>query len=75
MLTIVKMVKELDEEQIQDTPITSSKLLEKPQDEIKWEEFKHKRIKENKKVISSIETEKNEVARSFKKNALFTSVL
>ena len=41
MLTIVKMVKELDEEQIQDTPITSSKLLEKPQDEIKWEEFKH----------------------------------
>ena len=41
MLTMVKMVKELDEEQIQDTPITSSKLLEKPQDEIKWEEFKH----------------------------------
>lgn len=38
---MVKMVKELDEEQIQDTPITSSKLLEKPQDEIKWEEFKH----------------------------------
>ena len=32
---MVKMVKESDEELIQDTPITSTKLLEKPRDGIK----------------------------------------
>ena len=52
---------------MQGTPITSSKLLEKPKDEIKWEE--------NKKVISSMEAEKNEEERIFKKNTSFTSVL
>ena len=41
MLTMVKMVKESDEELMQDTSIASRKLLEKPNDEIKWEEFKH----------------------------------
>ena len=40
MLTMVKIVKEADEEQIQDTPITSSKQLEISKDEIKWEKFK-----------------------------------
>ena len=40
MLTMVKMVKKSDEEQMQDSSITSSKLLEKLDDEIKWEEFK-----------------------------------
>ena len=40
MLTMVKIVKEADEEQIQDTPITSSKHLEISKDEIKWEKFK-----------------------------------
>ena len=50
MLTMVKMVKQSDEEQMQDTPITSSKLLEKPEDEIKWEEFKpYKRSRKTKK--------------------------
>ena len=34
------MVKQSDEELMQDIPITSSKLLEKPKDKIKWEEFK-----------------------------------
>ena len=41
MLTMVKMVKESDEELMQDTSIASRKLLEKLSDEIKWEEFKH----------------------------------
>ena len=41
MLTMVKMVKESDEELMQDTSIASRKLSEKPSDEIKWEEFKH----------------------------------
>ena len=40
MLTIVKMVKDPDEELTQDTPVTSSKFLEEPKKEIKWEEFK-----------------------------------
>ena len=40
MLTMVKMVKESDEELMQDTSIASRKLLAKPNDEIKWEEFK-----------------------------------
>ena len=40
MLTMVKVVKEADEEQIQDTTITSSKHLEISKDEIKWEKFK-----------------------------------
>ena len=35
MLTMVKMVKESDEELMQDTSITLSKLLEKPKDDIK----------------------------------------
>ena len=39
MLTMVKMVKESNEEHMQDTPITSSKLLEEPKDELKWVEF------------------------------------
>ena len=39
MLTMVKMVKKSDEEQMQDSSITSSKLLEKLDDEIKWEEL------------------------------------
>ena len=40
MLTMLKIVKESDEELIQDTSITSSKFLEKTKDEIKWEKFK-----------------------------------
>ena len=40
MLTIIKIVKESDEELMQDTPITSSKFLEEPKNEIKWEKFK-----------------------------------
>ena len=34
------MVKDPDEELTQDTPVTSSKFLEEPKKEIKWEEFK-----------------------------------
>ena len=50
MLAMVRMVKESDEEQMQDTSVTSSKLLEKPEDEIKWEEFKpYKRSRKTKK--------------------------
>ena len=37
---MVKMMKESDEELMQDTLITSSKLVEKPKNEIKWEECK-----------------------------------
>ena len=40
MLTMVKMIKESDEEQMQDTSITSRKLLEKTENKTKWEEFK-----------------------------------
>ena len=40
MLNMVRMVKESDEEQMQDTFITSRKLLEKTENAIKWEEFK-----------------------------------
>ena len=40
MLTMVKMVKESDEILMQNTSITSRKLLEKPENEMKWEEFK-----------------------------------
>ena len=50
MLTMVKTVKESDEEQMQDISITSSKLLEKPEDEINWEEFKpYKRSRKTKR--------------------------
>ena len=50
MLTMVKMVKESGEIQMQDTSMTSRKLLEKPENEIKWEEFKpHKRSWKTKK--------------------------
>ena len=50
MLTIIKMVKESDEKQMQNTSITSNKLLEELEDEIKWEEFKpYKRSTETKK--------------------------
>ena len=70
------MVKESDEELMQDTPITSSKLLEEPKVEIKWEEFKpYKRPRKTKKVISSMKVVNNEGARIFKENALFTSLL
>ena len=49
MLTMVKIVKESDEEQMQDTPITSSKHLETSKDEIKWEDFKpYKRLRKTK---------------------------
>ena len=38
---MVKMLKASDEKIMQDTPITSSKLLDEPKNEIiKWEEFK-----------------------------------
>ena len=40
MLNMVRMVKESDEEQMQDTFITSRKLLEKTENAIKREEFK-----------------------------------
>ena len=40
MLTMVNIVNKSDEELMQDTAVTSSKLLGKPKDEIKWEEFK-----------------------------------
>ena len=47
---MVKIVKESDEELMKDSPITSSKLLEKPKVEIKWEEFKpYKRPEKTKK--------------------------
>ena len=50
MLTLVKIVKKSDEEQMQDTPITSNKHLETSKDEIKWEEFKpYKRPRKTKK--------------------------
>ena len=39
VLTMIKMIKEPNEELMEDTSITSSKLLEKPEDEIKWEEL------------------------------------
>ena len=40
MLTVVKMVKESDEELMKDNPITSSKLLEEQKGERKCEDFK-----------------------------------
>ena len=41
---MVNMVKESGEIQMQDTSMTSRELLQKPENEIKWEEFKpHKR--------------------------------
>ena len=40
ILTMVKMLKCSDKELMQDTPIASSRPLEEPKDEIKWEEFK-----------------------------------
>ena len=50
MLTMVKMVKESDEELMQVTSVTSSILLKKPENEIKCEEFKpYKRLKKTKK--------------------------
>ena len=50
MLTMVKMIKKSDEKQMQDTSITSRKLLEKTENEIKWEEFKpYKRSWKSKK--------------------------
>ena len=50
MLTMVKIVKESDEEKMQDTPITSSKRFETSKDEIKWKEFKpYKRLRKTKK--------------------------
>ena len=59
MLTMVKIVKEADEEQMEDTPITSCKHLGTSKDEIKLEEFRpYKRLK-NKKVSSSMEIVKN----------------
>ena len=76
MLTMVRMVKESGEKLMQDTPITSSNLLEKPKDDIKMGGIETlQKAKENKKVISSMEMEKNEVARIFKKNTLFTSTM
>ena len=76
MMTMVKMVKETDKEFIQDTPITSRKLLERPKDETKSEKFKpYKRPRKTKKIISSMEMKKNEVERIFKKNTSFTSIL
>ena len=59
MLTMGKIVKEEDEEQMEDTPITSCKHLGTSKDEIKLEEFRpYKRLK-NKKVSSSMEIVKN----------------
>ena len=76
MLTMVKMVKESDEELMQDTSIASRKLLEKPSDEIKWERNLNTIKDQGKKVvISSMEKKKHEMARISKKNTLFTSVL
>ena len=66
MLTIVKIAKEFDNELMQDTPITSSKLLEK------LKEFKPYQRPRNAK-ISSMEMVKNEVARILKKNTLFVA--
>ena len=56
---MVKIVKEADEEQMEDTPITSSKHLGTSKDEIKLKEFRpYKRVR-NKKVTSSMEIVKN----------------
>ena len=57
---MVKMLKASDEKLMQDTPITSSKILDEPKNEIiKWEEFKTcTRPRKRKKVISSMETVK-----------------
>ena len=71
---MVKMVEESDEELMQDTSIASRKLLEKPNDEIKWEEFKHYKRPRKKIGISSMEKKKYKMARISKKNTLFTSV-
>ena len=50
IMTMVQVEKESDEELMQDTPITSSKLLEKPTDKIKWEKFKpYKKPRKTKK--------------------------
>ena len=40
ILSMVKMVRDSDKELMQDAPITSSKVFEKPKDGIKPEEFK-----------------------------------
>ena len=41
-----------------------------------WEEFKpHKRSRKTKKIISFMETVKNEVARIFKENRLFIGMV
>ena len=59
MLTMVKIVKEADEEQMEDAPITSSKHLGTSKDEIKLKEFRpYKRVR-NKIVTSSMEIVKN----------------
>ena len=59
MLTMVKIVKEADEEQMEDTPTTSWKHLGTSKDEIKLEEFRpYKRLR-NKKVSSSTDIVKN----------------
>ena len=48
----------------------------KVSDENSWEEFKpHKRPRKTKKIISFIETVKNDVARIFKENRLFIGMM
>ena len=59
MLIMVKIAKEADKEQMEDTPMTSGKHLGTSKDEIKSEELRpYKRLR-NKKVSSSIEMVKN----------------
>ena len=56
MLTMLKILKESDEELMQDTSITFSKLLEKPKNEIKREEFKpYKRPRKTKNFHGDVE--------------------
>ena len=56
---MVKIAKEADKEQMEDTPITSGKHLGTSKHEIKSEELRpYKRLR-NKKVSSSIEMVKN----------------
>ena len=63
---MVKIAKEFDKELMQDTPITSSKLLEKLKESKPYQRPRNAKI-------SSMEMVKNEVARILKKNTLFVA--
>ena len=80
-LTMVKMVKQSDKGLIEDTPITSSKLSEKSEDdEVKWGEVKWENLNpikdQGKQKSNQFHGDGQELGgEKFKKNTLFTSVL